>query len=70
MLLVIDRFEDDFAVCEKDDKTMINIERIKLPLSVKEGDVITFSGNKITLNEVETKIRKLKIDKMTKDLWI
>lgn len=70
MLLVIDRFEDDFAVCEKDDKTMINIERIKLPLNAKEGDVITFSGNKITLNEVETKIRKLKIDKMTKDLWI
>ena len=70
MLLVIDRFEGDFAVCEKDDKTMINIEKIKLPQSVKEGDVITFSGNKLTLNVVETKRRKLEIDKMTKDLWI
>lgn len=70
MILVIDRFEGDFAVCEKDDKTMANIEKIKLPFNVKEGDVIVVKGNEITLDIMETKKRKSKIDKMTKDLWL
>jgi hypothetical protein len=70
MLLVIDRFEGDFAVCEKDDKTMVDIERVKLPLTAKEGDVIVINGDKITLDSIETKKRKLKIDKMNKDLWL
>lgn len=70
MMLVIDRFEGDFAVCEKDDKTMVNIEKIKLPFKTKEGDVIVINGNEITLDIMETKKRKLEIEKLTKDLWL
>lgn len=70
MQLVIDRFEGNFAVCEKDDKTMIDIEKIKLPLDAKEGDVITIEQDKITIDLIETKKRKSEITKITKNLWV
>jgi hypothetical protein len=70
MLLVIDRFEGNFAVCEKDDKTMVDIERKKLPLGAKEGDAIIIEGSKVTIDIMETIKRKSEIDKMTKDLWL
>ncbi len=40
MKLIIDRFEGDYAVCEREDKTMMDIERSKLPEGVKEGSVL------------------------------
>ncbi|MBD5465470.1 MAG: DUF3006 domain-containing protein [Lachnospiraceae bacterium] len=40
-MLVIDRFEENIAVCEKEDKTVVKIPKYKLPLQVKEGDCIT-----------------------------
>ena len=40
-MLVIDRFEENIAVCETEDKTMVRIPKYKLPLQVKEGDLIT-----------------------------
>ncbi|MBD5544653.1 MAG: DUF3006 domain-containing protein [Lachnospiraceae bacterium] len=39
-MLVIDRFEENIAVCEKEDKTVIKIPKYKLPLQIKEGDFI------------------------------
>lgn len=70
MQLVIDRFEGNFAVCEKDDKTMIDIEKTKLPLEAKEGDVIIIEQDKITIDLIETKKRKSEITKITKNLWV
>ena len=37
---IIDRFEDVYAVCEKEDKSFIHIPKSKLPESIKEGDCI------------------------------
>lgn len=37
---IVDRFEGDYAVCENEDKSFINIERHKLPKETKEGDCL------------------------------
>jgi len=69
MVVVIDRFEGLLAVCEKEDRTMIDIKRILLPSDAKEGDVLNIDGDEITVDGVETAKRKEIIEKLTKDLW-
>ncbi|MBX4267550.1 DUF3006 domain-containing protein [Clostridium estertheticum] len=69
MKVIIDRFEWDFAVCEKKDRKMLYIERDKLPRTAKEGDVIIITNDKITIDSDETDKRKKEIEELTKDLW-
>lgn len=69
MKLIIDRFEGDYAVCEREDKTMIDIERSKLPEGAKEGSVLLVDGNNISLDENETLLQSEHIKKMMNDLW-
>jgi len=69
MNVIIDRFEGIYAVCEKEDKTMMDIKRINLPSGAKEGDVLIINNNIITVDIDETKKRHSEIDKLTEDLW-
>ena len=69
MKVIIDRFEGSFAVCEKEGRVMVNIEKVKLPEGAKEGDVLIIEGNKVTVDSEETKNRKQRIEKMMGDLW-
>ena len=69
MLVILDRFENNYAVCECEDRTMININVDKLPDGVCEGDVLEINGDEIKINYNETIKRKEKIAKLTKDLW-
>ncbi|MBL4938200.1 DUF3006 domain-containing protein [Clostridium sp. YIM B02515] len=69
MKVIIDRFEENFAVCEKESGEMINIEVIKLPIHAKEGDILIIEGNAISIDEKCTKARKEKIKKLAEDLW-
>ncbi len=69
MTIVIDRFEGQFAVCESEDKSIIDIEINKLPEGAKEGDVLFVEGESITINNEATKMRKKKLQKMMDDLW-
>jgi len=66
--VIIDRFEGSYAVCEKDDRTMMNIKRVNLHTSAKEGDVLSIDNNRITINIEETKKRLREIEKLTEDL--
>ena len=63
MKIIIDRFEEGFAVCEMPDGTMVNIPKIVLE-NAAEGDVIN-----VTVDKDETDRRKDKIDKLMKDVW-
>jgi hypothetical protein len=45
--LIIDRFEGSFAICESDDKRMLQIPKYKLPTQCKEGDCIILNANGI-----------------------
>jgi len=69
MKIIIDRFEGSYAVCEKEDRTMINIERIDVPFQAKEGDVLSIDRNLITIDIEETEKRRQNIEKLTEDLW-
>ncbi|HHY41550.1 MAG TPA: DUF3006 domain-containing protein [Thermoanaerobacterales bacterium] len=64
MNLIIDRFEDEYAVVELPDKTFANIPKKVLPQEATEGDIIT-----IAVNKIETSKRKEKVRKMVEDLW-
>lgn len=69
MKVIIDRFEGLYAVCEKENKTMIDILKINLPFEVKEGDVLILENNMITIDIEETEKRRIKIEKLTEGLW-
>ena len=69
MRIIIDRFEACFAVCEKEDKKMINIERKKLPKEAKEGDVIYINDDNIYIDVEETNKRRKEIEKMINDIF-
>jgi hypothetical protein len=69
MKVVIDRFEGDYAVCEKESREMIDIKRDRLPIEAKEGDVLHIQDDKIVIDVNETEKRKKDIEELTKDLW-
>lgn len=69
MRLIIDRLEGAFAVCEDDNRNMVNIERSRLPPVAKEGDVLNVMGSEIKINVEETETKKQKIKKMMGAVW-
>jgi len=62
-MLIIDRFEGDYAVVETSDG-FINIPKKDLPRNAKEGDVLG-----ININNNETDSRKKRIEGMMNNLF-
>ncbi len=58
MEVIIDRFEGKTAVCEKPDRSMINIPRSKLPAGAQEGDVLIIEGDSIRIDSAATAKRR------------
>ena len=69
MKLVIDRFEGDYAVCEKENREMINILKLELPPEVKEGSVLIFDNGKFTIDINDTNNLESEIDSLMSDIW-
>ena len=69
MKVTIDRFEGEFAVCEKENRQMIDIEKSKLPEMCKEGDILNIINDIITIDFDATKKRKKEIEKLTEGFW-
>lgn len=69
MKVIIDRFEGTYAVCEKENREMINISKCTLPTNAKEGDVLSIDKDIITIDIAETELRKIETEKISKDLW-
>lgn len=67
--VIIDRFEGPYAVCEKEDKSMMDIKRINIPRDAKEGSVLIIKKDGICIDKDETERRKNKIKNITNDLW-
>lgn len=67
MYLIIDRFEGEYAVCERQDRTMVDIPKAEMPQGAKEGSKIekTSSGYVI----VDNSTGKERIDKKFKSLF-
>ena len=62
-MLIIDRFEGDYAIVETD-KGMANIPRSELPKGAKEGDIL-----RIAVDADATEARKKRIDGMMDTLF-
>ena len=69
MEVTVDRFEGDFAVCEKKNREMVDIPKTKLPPNTKEGDVLIISGDTITINSGKRKAREERIQNLMDELW-
>lgn len=55
MKYIIDRFENEFAICEDENKKMIEIKKEDLPLNAKEGDVLNLKDGTFSIDSEETK---------------
>jgi hypothetical protein len=69
MKVTIDRFEGEFAVCEKADRTMINISKDKIPTEAKEGDILIIERDYIKVDVSGTTNRRKNIKNLMDDLW-
>lgn len=64
MRYTIDRFEGKFAVCELENRSMINIPKVALPDNCVKGDVIV-----VSIDRKETQNREERINKLMTDLF-
>lgn len=62
--IIIDRFEADFAVVEMSDRKMVNMPRVLLPETAKEGDVI-----EISINNSDTQTKKKEIRSLMENVF-
>ena len=62
--LIVDRIEEDFAVCEIEESNFANLPLKALPDGVKEGDVIH-----ISVDADETEKRKTNINNLMNSLF-
>jgi hypothetical protein len=69
MKVTIDRFEGEFAVCEQEDRTMINILKENIPPEAKEGDILIIEEDSISIDITGTAERKKRINRLMDDLW-
>lgn len=60
-MIIVDRIEGAFAVCEMDDKSMQNIALSELPVGVKEGDVLAVENGAYVIDVKQTKERSERI---------
>ena len=66
----IDRFEEDFAVCEDlETGKMVNIEKFLLPENVKESSIIKCKDGKFILDFEETSKKQEEIKNMVNNLF-
>lgn len=64
MKWIIDRIENNIAVCELENGETLDVKISALPKGIKEGDVI-----KLSVDETETNERKERIDKLMNSLF-
>ena len=64
MKIIIDRFEGDFAVCELEDKSFVNVPRVLFG-NAKEGDIFNIQKDDAAKDKQMEKARSL-FDKLKK----
>lgn len=69
MKYTLDRFEESYALLEKEDRTMLQVPSVDLPPNVKEGSVLICENGKWTLSEAETEETEARIRSKMDLLW-
>lgn len=65
---VVDRIEGEYAVCESENSSFINISLSELP-PVKEGDCLIYDNFRYQKDNDEKKRRKNRIENLMNDLF-
>lgn len=65
----IDRIFENYATCEDFDGITFLIDIKNLPKNIKEGDIINISGNKITVDALETQKRRDILIKLQNEIF-
>jgi len=68
-MLVVDRFEGDFAIVEKDGRDFIKVSRELLSDEIKEGDCLFEKDGKYFLDKEQTELLRMEISKLKNSLW-
>ena len=69
MKYTLDRFEETFALLEKEDRSMLQVPIEDLPPNAKEGSVLIFENGKWTLSEAKTEETESRIRSKMDLLW-
>ncbi len=68
MNAIIIRFEGSSAICRKETNSLINIKRTLIPSAAKEGDVLEIIGDKVSINAIETRKKREKVQSLMEDI--
>ena len=68
--LVIDRIEENSAVCETDDLVMVELPLVELPGEATEGAALVFDGQSYTIDAKTQKKRRRRIKKKIDELFV
>ncbi|KZM55868.1 MULTISPECIES: DUF3006 domain-containing protein [Aeribacillus] len=69
MKFIIDRFENDIAVCEDENGKIIEIVKSQLPKNAETGDVIIQKNNRYYVDKQETSKRRQEIEELMDELF-
>jgi len=69
MQLTIDRFEGDFAVCEREDGTHVDILRAALPAEAREGSVLVRENDAWALDPCAEQERRARLFRRQEGLF-
>lgn len=69
MRIIIDRFEEKYAVCQFEDGTMLNLPLVLIPDEAKEGDIIFIDKSAIQIDKEATDALKSEIKKLMDKLF-
>lgn len=68
--LIIDRFEGDLAVCEREDCSMVAIEKSRLPKGMRPGNILKIENDGTIRLDAEEELRRREmIYKMQESLF-
>lgn len=67
--VVIDRFEGNYAVCEDEDRNILEINKNEIPKTAKDGDVLIINQGVIEIDEQETLARRTFIKELQEKLF-
>lgn len=65
----IDRIEEEFVICENEQREFLTFHKKYLPSSIGEGDIITLSDKKWEIDYNQTKLRREKAYKLLQKLF-
>lgn len=65
--ITIDRFEGDFAICEREDCSMISIERSRLPRGIRVGNILRFFEDGSIKIDVDAELKRKELIRKLQD---